>query len=131
MTVIKEPGMLHANVIKSRAFKNIMPLIAYMHARAQRANAGNTSHTLQNALLGKDPTLAALPRAGIIHRLDKDTSGLLVVARTPRAHTALARQLLARSVARDYLAICVGVMTGGGRYNFGVVYQLARSGSSW
>src|SRR5271168_4354795 len=51
--------------------------------------AGNTSHTLQNALLGKDPALAALPRAGIIHRLDKDTSGLLVIARTPRAHTAL------------------------------------------
>jgi 23S rRNA pseudouridine1911/1915/1917 synthase len=76
--------------------------------------AGNTSHTLQNALLGKDPALAALPRAGIIHRLDKDTSGLLVIARTPRAHTALGRQLLARTVAREYLAICVGVMTGGG-----------------
>lgn len=76
--------------------------------------AGNTGHTLQNALLGKDPALAALPRAGIIHRLDKDTSGLLVIARTPRAHTSLARQLLARSVAREYLAVCVGVMTGGG-----------------
>ena len=49
--------------------------------------AGNPRHTLQNALLGWDPRLAALPRAGIIHRLDKDTSGLLVVARTPEAHT--------------------------------------------
>jgi 23S rRNA pseudouridine1911/1915/1917 synthase len=76
--------------------------------------AGNPRHTMQNALLGRDPSLAALPRAGIIHRLDKDTSGLLVVARTPRAHTALGRQLLARSVVREYLAICVGVMTGGG-----------------
>jgi len=76
--------------------------------------AGNARHTLQNALLGRDPTLAALPRAGIVHRLDKDTSGLLVVARTPRAQTALSRQLLARAVAREYLAICVGVMTGGG-----------------
>ena len=76
--------------------------------------AGNARHTLQNALLGRDPTLAALPRAGIVHRLDKDTSGLLVVARTPRAQTALSRQLLARAVARDYLAVCVGVMTGGG-----------------
>ncbi len=76
--------------------------------------AGNRHHTLQNALLGRDPTLAALPRAGIVHRLDKDTSGLLVVARSARAHTALARQLLARSVEREYLAICVGVMTGGG-----------------
>jgi len=76
--------------------------------------AGNREHTLQNALLGLDPGLAALPRAGIIHRLDKDTSGLLMVARTPQAHTALVRQLAARSVAREYLAVCVGVMTGGG-----------------
>ncbi|HTV95723.1 MAG TPA: 23S rRNA pseudouridine(1911/1915/1917) synthase RluD [Steroidobacteraceae bacterium] len=77
--------------------------------------AGNPRHTLQNALLAADPGLAALPRAGIVHRLDKDTSGLLVIARTPRAHTALSRQLLARSVSREYLAVCVGVMTGGGR----------------
>jgi len=76
--------------------------------------AGNPRHTLQNALLGMDPSLAVLPRAGIIHRLDKNTSGLLIIARTPQAHTALARQLLARSVSREYLAVCVGVMTGGG-----------------
>jgi 23S rRNA pseudouridine1911/1915/1917 synthase len=76
--------------------------------------AGNPQHTLQNALLGLDPALAALPRAGIIHRLDKNTSGLLVIARTPEAHTALNRQLLARSVSREYLAVCVGVMTAGG-----------------
>jgi 23S rRNA pseudouridine1911/1915/1917 synthase len=76
--------------------------------------AGNPRHTLQNALLGRDPRLAALPRAGIVHRLDKGTSGLLVVARTLEAQTTLARQLLARSVSREYLALCVGVMTGGG-----------------
>jgi 23S rRNA pseudouridine1911/1915/1917 synthase len=76
--------------------------------------AGNRSHTLQNALLGRDPKLAGIPRAGIIHRLDKDTSGLLVVARTPEAHTSLTRQLMARTVAREYLAVCVGVMTSGG-----------------
>ena len=76
--------------------------------------AGNPNHTLQNALLGRDPALASLPRAGIIHRLDKDTSGLLVVARTPEAHTSLTRQLLARSVSREYLAVSVGVMTSGG-----------------
>ena len=67
--------------------------------------AGNPRHTLQNALLGKDPSLAALPRAGIIHRLDKDTSGLLVVARTACAHTALcatASRTLGRArVSRD------------------------------
>jgi len=76
--------------------------------------AGNPCHTLQNALLGRDPSLAGLPRAGIVHRLDKDTSGLLVVARTLEAHTALSRQLMSRSVSREYLAVSVGVMTGGG-----------------
>jgi 23S rRNA pseudouridine1911/1915/1917 synthase len=76
--------------------------------------AGNPRHTLQNALLGLDPALEVLPRAGLIHRLDKDTSGLLVVARSAEAQTALSRQLVARSMSREYLAVCVGVMTGGG-----------------
>ncbi|MEP6547863.1 MAG: 23S rRNA pseudouridine(1911/1915/1917) synthase RluD [Gammaproteobacteria bacterium] len=76
--------------------------------------AGNPRHTLQNALLGLDASLAALPRAGLIHRLDKDTSGLLVVARTLEAQTSLSRQLEARTMAREYVAVCVGVMTGGG-----------------
>jgi 23S rRNA pseudouridine1911/1915/1917 synthase len=76
--------------------------------------AGNPSHTLQNALLGLDSSLGKLPRAGLIHRLDKDTSGLLVVARTPEAQTSLSRQLMARTMSREYLTVCVGVMTGGG-----------------
>jgi len=76
--------------------------------------AGNPRHTLQNALLGLDPMLAALPRAGLIHRLDKDTSGLLVVARNAEAQTSLSRQLMARTMSREYLAVAVGVMTGGG-----------------
>jgi 23S rRNA pseudouridine1911/1915/1917 synthase len=76
--------------------------------------AGNPRHTLQNALLGFDAKLAALPRAGLIHRLDKDTSGLLVVARSPEAHTSLTRQLQARTMGREYRAVCAGVMTGGG-----------------
>jgi 23S rRNA pseudouridine1911/1915/1917 synthase len=76
--------------------------------------AGNPRHTLQNALLGLDPALEALPRAGLIHRLDKDTSGLLVVARTAEAQTALSRQIMARSMSREYLAVCVGVVIGGG-----------------
>jgi 23S rRNA pseudouridine1911/1915/1917 synthase len=76
--------------------------------------AGNPSHTLQNALLGMDVSLGSLPRAGLIHRLDKDTSGLLVVARTAEAQTSLSRQLMARTMSREYLAVCVGVMTGGG-----------------
>jgi 23S rRNA pseudouridine1911/1915/1917 synthase len=76
--------------------------------------AGNPAHTLQNALLGFDAALGKLPRAGLIHRLDKDTSGLLVVARNPEAQTSLSRQLEARTMSREYLALCVGVMTGGG-----------------
>jgi 23S rRNA pseudouridine1911/1915/1917 synthase len=76
--------------------------------------AGNPQGTLQNALLALDPKLAILPRAGIVHRLDKDTSGLLVVARTLPAHTALVRMLAEREVHREYEAICRGVMTAGG-----------------
>ncbi len=76
--------------------------------------AGNAAGTLQNALLYFDPSLAQVPRAGIVHRLDKDTSGLMVVARTVDAHTALVRAIEAREVGREYEAVCVGVMTGGG-----------------
>lgn len=70
--------------------------------------AGNWSGTLLNALLNHAPQLAAIPRAGIVHRLDKDTSGLLVVAKTLTAQTDLVRQLQARSVRRDYLALARG-----------------------
>jgi len=76
--------------------------------------AGNARHTLQNALLALDPKLAVVPRAGLVHRLDKDTSGLLVVARTPEAHTALVAALAEREIERHYIALCSGVMTGGG-----------------
>jgi 23S rRNA pseudouridine1911/1915/1917 synthase len=76
--------------------------------------AGNRDRTLQNALLHYDAALAELPRAGILHRLDKDTSGLLVVARTLPAHTALTRQLQARAIEREYEAVCRGVLTAGG-----------------
>lgn len=76
--------------------------------------AGNPAGTLQNALLHLDEKLAKLPRAGIVHRLDKDTSGLMVVARTIDAHTALVRAIEARDVHREYEAVCLGVMTGGG-----------------
>lgn len=76
--------------------------------------AGNADGTLQNALLHFDAKLAQLPRGGIVHRIDKDTTGLLVVARTLEAHTALVRALEAHDVQREYEAVCVGVMTGGG-----------------
>jgi 23S rRNA pseudouridine1911/1915/1917 synthase len=76
--------------------------------------AGHAAGTLVNALLAHAPELAQLPRAGIVHRLDKDTSGLMVVARTLSAHHHLVEQLQARTVSREYSAICVGVLTGGG-----------------
>ncbi len=79
--------------------------------------AGNHSGTLVNALLFRDPTLALLPRAGIVHRLDKDTSGAMVVARTLQAHTSLVAQLSARDVHRQYLAVVVGALVSGGTAN--------------
>lgn len=76
--------------------------------------SGNWGGTLLNALLHHAPELAAVPRAGIVHRLDKDTSGLLVVARTLEAQTDLIRQLQARTVKRHYLALAHGELTGPG-----------------
>jgi 23S rRNA pseudouridine1911/1915/1917 synthase len=77
--------------------------------------AGNPDRTLQNALLAYDPKLAKLPRAGIVHRLDKETSGLLIVARNEAARLTLAEALAAREIHREYQAVCVGVMTSGGK----------------
>lgn len=76
--------------------------------------AGNPAGTLMNGLLHHAPGLEEIPRAGIIHRLDKDTSGLLLVAKTLQAHTALVRLLADREISRRYVAVCNGVLTGGG-----------------
>jgi 23S rRNA pseudouridine1911/1915/1917 synthase len=72
--------------------------------------SGNWTGTLMNALLHHIPGIAEVPRAGIVHRLDKDTSGLLVVAKTLEAQTDLVRQLQARTVKRQYLAIVSGIV---------------------
>jgi 23S rRNA pseudouridine1911/1915/1917 synthase len=79
--------------------------------------AGNPAGTLQNALLHYDPGLAVLPRAGIVHRLDKNTSGLMVVARTLVAHNRLVEALQSRLVTREYLAVVNTVLTAGGQVN--------------
>jgi 23S rRNA pseudouridine1911/1915/1917 synthase len=76
--------------------------------------AGNPGSTLQNALLAHDTKLKRVPRAGLVHRIDKDTSGLLVVARTIEAQVALVAELGEHEISREYLAICTGAMTGGG-----------------
>ncbi len=76
--------------------------------------AGNWSGTLQNALLHHDPELVKLPRAGIVHRLDKDTTGLMVVARSLPAHKRLVEALQAREIKREYMAVVNGLPTAGG-----------------
>jgi 23S rRNA pseudouridine1911/1915/1917 synthase len=76
--------------------------------------AGNHDATLENGLRNHDAKLAELPRSGLLHRLDKDTSGLVLVAKTLRAHTALTRDLQERRITREYRTIVNGVMTAGG-----------------
>lgn len=77
--------------------------------------AGNATGTLVNALLHHDAKLRELPRAGIVHRLDKDTSGAMVVAKTLEAHTALVAQLSEREVNRRYIALVNGTLIAGGK----------------
>jgi len=76
--------------------------------------AGNHDGTLVNALLHHCPQLEAIPRAGIVHRIDKATTGLLMIAKTLQAHNSLVTQLQERTVLREYQAIVMGVMTAGG-----------------
>ena len=76
--------------------------------------AGNPDGTLLNGLLHHESRLIEIPRAGIVHRLDKGTSGLMVVAKTLKAQTSLVEQLQERSVKREYEAVVMGVLTGGG-----------------
>jgi 23S rRNA pseudouridine1911/1915/1917 synthase len=79
--------------------------------------AGNQNHTLLNALLHYAPHLHILPRAGIIHRLDKDTSGLLMVAKTPAAFKYLSEELKQRNIVREYKAVVYGCLLSGGTVN--------------
>ncbi|MDH3327389.1 MAG: 23S rRNA pseudouridine(1911/1915/1917) synthase RluD [Gammaproteobacteria bacterium] len=77
--------------------------------------AGNFDGTMVNALVNHAAELANIPRAGVIHRIDKDTSGILVVAKTLSAHNSLTQLLQAREFTREYQAVVMGVMTGGGK----------------
>jgi 23S rRNA pseudouridine1911/1915/1917 synthase len=112
IVVVSEPEALALEV----AFEDDAVLVIDKPAGlVVHPGAGNLSGTLLNGLLHHVPALAELPRAGIIHRIDKDTTGLLLVAKTLPAHTALVRALAERRVSRHYVAICNGVLTGGGR----------------
>lgn len=119
VTLAAQPG------IETRALPEDIPLVvAYEDADVLvidkpaglvvHPGAGNPSGTLANALLHYDPKLVEVPRAGIVHRLDKDTSGLMVVARNLRAHAALVEQLSSREVHRQYVAVAMGPMIAGG-----------------
>lgn len=79
--------------------------------------AGNADQTLMNGLLHYCPALELVPRAGIVHRLDKDTTGLMVVAKTLQAHTHLVAEMEQRRIKREYMALCRGVPTAGGTIN--------------
>lgn len=79
--------------------------------------AGHADGTLVNALLNHQPDMANLPRAGIVHRLDMETTGIMVAAKSLSAHHHLVDQLQSRTVKRQYVAVCVGAMTGGGTVN--------------
>ena len=87
--------------------------------------AGHQDGTLLNALLHHCPELAKVPRAGIVHRMDKDTTGLMVVAKTIESQTDLVAQLQARTVSREYECVVTGVMTAGGK----VDQPIARHGT--
>jgi len=76
--------------------------------------AGHADGTLVNALLAHAPDMAQLPRGGIVHRLDMETSGIMVAAKSLLAHQDLVAQLQERTVKREYVAVCIGIMTGGG-----------------
>jgi len=84
------------------------------HGLVVHPGAGVPNGTLLNGLLYAYPELANLPRAGIVHRLDKQTSGIMVVARSLLAHTSLVKQLQDRSLGREYEAVVMGQLTGGG-----------------
>ena len=79
--------------------------------------AGNRSGTILNGLLHLIPDLKTIPRAGIVHRLDKDTTGIMVVAKTSGSYASLVNQLTQRTIKREYEAVVVGVLTGGGVVN--------------
>lgn len=111
----QEPAAAPENIALSIVFEDDCLLVLDKPAGlVVHPGNGNWRGTLMNALLHHAPALAAIPRAGIVHRLDKDTSGLLAVAKTLAAQTHLIRQLQARTVERRYLALVHGALGRGG-----------------
>ena len=111
VSVTAEPEFIALNVVHE---DESLMVINKPAGLVVHPGAGNSRGTLMNGLLHHAPALEELPRAGIVHRLDKDTSGLLLIGKTLESHTALVRLLGDREISRCYLAICNGVLTGGG-----------------
>ena len=112
VAVAAEPEPMQLDVVHE---DNALLVINKPAGLVVHPGAGNQRGTLLNGLLHHAPELESLPRAGIVHRLDKDTSGLLLVAKTLPSHTVLTRRLADREISRHYLAVCAGVLTGGGK----------------
>src|SRR5262249_40429084 len=104
-TVANEPEPIP---LKEVYEDDVLAVIGKPAGPVVHAGSGDWHRGMLDAFLGAAPALGGLPRSGIVHRLDKDTSGLLVVAKTLEAHTALVRQLQARTVRREYAALVHG-----------------------
>jgi 23S rRNA pseudouridine1911/1915/1917 synthase len=114
-TLPGEPGTLAQPVAFSSVHEDADLMVVLKPAGlVVHPGAGNRAGTLVNGLLHHAPELAALPRAGLLHRLDKDTSGLILVAKTLPAYTHLGRDMRERRITREYRAVVNGVMTAGG-----------------
>jgi 23S rRNA pseudouridine1911/1915/1917 synthase len=104
------PGLVAEDLPLSVVYQDPDLLVVDKHAgQVVHPAAGNPGGTLVNALLNHCPRLEALPRAGLVHRLDKDTTGLLIIASSARAHKALVAALQARRIRREYEAVVVGI----------------------
>lgn len=103
------PGLVAENLPLTVIYQDQDLLVVDKHAgQVVHPAAGNPTGTLVNALLNHCPQLETLPRAGLVHRLDKDTTGLLIVASSVRAHKSLVAELQARQISREYAAVAVG-----------------------
>lgn len=111
VVVTCKPEKLHLDIVFE---DDSLIVVNKPHGLVVHPAAGNWQGTLQNGLIYYDPELTSLPRSGLVHRIDKGTSGLLVVARTLTAHKVLVDQLQARTIKREYFAIVHGAMTAGG-----------------
>tara|TARA_B100001996_G_scaffold166900_1_gene127218 strand:+ start:94 stop:1038 length:945 start_codon:yes stop_codon:yes gene_type:complete len=113
INIVKDkPESIKLNIIYE---DNEIILINKQAGLVVHPGAGNPSHTLVNALLNFDKKLEHLPRAGIIHRLDKDTTGIMVIARTAISHNFLVKELQKKNIKRNYRAIICGQLIAGGK----------------